>query len=82
MADSEEVGIVRIVGIVEIGAEIIGSRRNSLDSSQVDVGASTMVLTSTKESSRQVDLMFASTGSSESDLDSRHRERSQLRGSW
>ena len=80
MAGSEGVGIAQIVGIVENGMEIIGSRRNSLDSSQVDVGASTMVLTSTKESSRAVDLALVSTRSSDSDLESRHRERSQSGG--
>ena len=78
MADSEEVGIVRIVGIVENGAEIVGSRRNPLDSSRVDVGARTMVLTSTEESSGLADLMFAFTRSSDSE--SRHIDRSQPRG--
>ena len=58
MADSEEVGIVRIVGIVENGMGIVGSRRNPLDSSRVDVGARTMVLTSTEESSGLADLML------------------------
>ena len=58
VADSEEVGIARIV---ENGAEIVGgirSRRNSLDSSRVDVGVTMLVLTSMKESSRFVDLML------------------------
>ena len=80
MAGSEGVGIAQIVGIVENGTEIVGSRRNPLDSSRVDVGARTMVLTSTEESSGLADLRFALTGSSDSE--SRHIERFQLRGSW
>ena len=80
VADSEEVGIARIV---ENGAEIVGgirSRRKSLDSSQVDAGVRTMVLVSTEESSRAVDLVLVSNRSLDSDSGSRHRERSQSGG--
>ena len=79
VADSEEVGIARIV---ENGAEIVGgirSRRNSLDSSRVDVGV-TMVLTSKKESFGTVDFVARLTGSLESNFESRHIDRSQPRG--
>ena len=62
MAGSEGVGIAQIFGIVENGMGIVGSRRNPLDSSRVDVGARTMVLTSTEESSRLADLMLVLTG--------------------